>query len=71
MTALRQARVAERCRRIVASRPFEVLIVVVIGGFGRHSSWLPTFGDTTRSVTKPVCRADGTPVRTVLELKQA
>jgi hypothetical protein len=47
------------------------LIVVVIGGFGRHSSWLPTFGDTTRSVTKPVTRADGTPVRTVLELKQA
>ena len=30
------------------------LIVMVLGGFGRHSSWLPTFGDTTRSVTRPV-----------------
>ena len=28
------------------------LIVIVLGGFGRHSSWLPTFGDTTRSVTR-------------------
>ena len=32
----------------------ESLIVVVLGGFGRHSSWLPTFGDTTRSVTRAV-----------------
>jgi hypothetical protein len=30
------------------------LIVMVLGGFGRHSSWLPTFGDTTRSVTRPI-----------------
>lgn len=30
------------------------LIVVVIGGFGRHSSWLPTFGHTTRSVTRAI-----------------
>jgi hypothetical protein len=30
------------------------LIIIVLGGFGRHSSWLPTFGDTTRSVTRPI-----------------
>ncbi len=30
------------------------LIVIVLGGFGRHSSWLPTFGDSTRSVTRLV-----------------
>ncbi len=34
----------------------ESLIVIVLGGFGRHSSWLPTFGDTTRSVTRAIER---------------
>jgi hypothetical protein len=33
------------------------LIVLVLGGFGRHSSWLPTFGHTTLSVTRPIERA--------------
>ncbi len=37
----------------IISKP-EDLIIVVIGGFGRHSSWLPTFGDSTRAVTKPI-----------------
>ncbi len=32
------------------------LIVVVVGGFGRHSSWLPTFGHTTASVTRAIER---------------
>jgi hypothetical protein len=32
------------------------LIVIVLGGFGRHSSWLPTFGDSTWSVTRAVIR---------------
>jgi hypothetical protein len=44
------------------------LIVVVVGGFGRHSSWLPTFGGSTRSVTRPVRRADGTAVRSLVDL---
>ena len=30
----------------------EDLLIIVVGGFGRHSCWLPTFGDTTRAVTK-------------------
>ena len=28
------------------------LLIIVVGGFGRHSCWLPTFGDTTRAVTR-------------------
>jgi len=46
----------------------EDLLIVVVGGFGRHSCWLPTFGDTTRAVTRLVARADGSPLRTVREL---
>ena len=30
------------------------LLVIVVGGFGRHSSWLPTFGASTRAVTRPI-----------------
>jgi hypothetical protein len=55
-------RFADDAGRPIIARPDD-LIVVVIGGFGRHSSWLPTFGASTRSVTKPVTDLDGTPVR--------
>jgi hypothetical protein len=47
----------------------EDLLVIVVGGFGRHSCWLPTFGDTTRAVTRLIAKADGTPVRSVSELR--
>lgn len=30
------------------------LIVIVVGGFGRHSSWLPTFGESTQAVTRQI-----------------
>ncbi len=53
----------------VISRP-EDLIVIVVGGFGRHSSWLPTFGESTQAVTTPIARRDGTPVRSVLDLRR-
>jgi hypothetical protein len=53
----------------IIARPDD-LIVVVVGGFGRHSSWLPTFGEATRSVTRAVTRADGTPVRSVADLRR-
>ncbi len=43
----------------------EDLLIVVVGGFGRHSCWLPTFGDTTRAVTRLVARADGSPLRSI------
>lgn len=41
------------------------LLIVVVGGFGRHSCWLPTFGDTTRAVTRAIARADGSPIANV------
>ena len=41
----------------IIARP-EDLIVVVIGGFGRHSSWLPTFGDSTKAVTRRIGLSD-------------
>jgi len=34
------------------------LLVIVLGGFGRHSAWLPTFGEATRSVTVRIPRSE-------------
>jgi hypothetical protein len=52
----------------IIHRP-EDLIIVVIGGFGRHSSWLPTFGGSTVAVTKAITAIDGQPVRSVMDLR--
>ena len=30
------------------------LMIIVLGGPGKHSSWVPTFGGTTRSVTREI-----------------
>ena len=35
----------------------EDLIVIVLGGPGKHSSWIPTFGGSTRSVTREIVPA--------------
>jgi hypothetical protein len=32
----------------------EDLLIIVLGGPGKHSSWVPTFGGTTRSVTREI-----------------
>lgn len=48
----------------------DYLMIIVAGGAGRHSCWLPTFGAGTRAVTRAVARKDGTPVRSVAELRQ-
>ena len=32
----------------------EDLVIIVLGGPGKHSSWIPTFGGTTRSVTREI-----------------
>lgn len=40
-------------------KTLEDLLVIVVGGFGRHSCWLPTFGDTTRAVTRAIRRPCG------------
>lgn len=37
----------------IIKRP-EDLLIIVVGGFGRHSCWLPTFGDSTRAVTRVI-----------------
>ncbi|MGB1879994.1 MAG: hypothetical protein ACPHTD_04695 [Gammaproteobacteria bacterium] len=47
------------------------LLIIVVGGFGRHSCWLPTFGDTTRAVTRAVTHADGRPLLSVAALHGA
>jgi hypothetical protein len=35
-------------------RTLEDLAIIVLGGPGKHSSWIPTFGGTTRSVTREI-----------------
>lgn len=40
------------------------LDVVVIGGPGKHSCWMPTFGGTSTAMRR-VERADGTPIRSI------
>jgi hypothetical protein len=51
----------------IIRRP-EDLLIIVVGGFGRHSSWLPTFGGSTKAVTRAIADASGTPIRSVLDL---
>jgi hypothetical protein len=47
----------------------EDLIVIVTGGAGKHSAYIPTFGNT-RSVTRALTRADGELVKSIEELKR-
>jgi hypothetical protein len=47
----------------------EDLIVIVTGGAGKHSAYIPTFGNT-RSVTRALKREDGELVKSVEELKR-
>ena len=48
----------------------EDLHVIVAGGPGKHSVWIPTFGAVTRPVTVPITDRDGTPVRSVEDLRR-
>ena len=47
----------------------EDLVVIVTGGAGKHSQYVPTFGNT-RAVTRALRRADGELVTSVQELKR-
>ena len=47
----------------------EDLIVIVTGGAGKHSAYIPTFGNT-RSVTRALQRLDGELVKSIEELKR-
>jgi hypothetical protein len=44
-------------------------MVIVLGGAGKHSMYLPTFGET-RSVTRALKRKDGREARSVAEFRQ-
>ena len=48
----------------------EAFMIVVIGGAGRHSAFIPTFGGT-RSVTRALKHADGRNVLTIQDLRQS
>jgi hypothetical protein len=48
----------------------EDLMVIVVGGPGRHSCWMPTFGAMTRSVTRAIALKDGTPARSIQEFRR-
>jgi hypothetical protein len=43
--------------------------VVVAGGPGKHSCWIPTFGGSTETVTRRIERRDGTPLRSVDDIR--
>lgn len=46
----------------------EDFIVIVVGGAGKHSAYMPTFG-TTRAVTRPLRHRDGRFVHSIEELR--
>jgi hypothetical protein len=45
------------------------LSVIVVGGAGKHTCWQPTFGDQTGPARRAIARQDGTPVKSVQELR--
>jgi len=47
----------------------EDFLVVVIGGAGKHSAYMPTFG-STHAVTRALVRSDGTPAASVEDLRR-
>lgn len=47
----------------------EDFVVIVVGGAGKHSAFIPTFG-TTRPITRAPVRADGQFVRSVEDLRR-
>ena len=51
----------------VVQRP-EDIAIIVLGGAGKHSAYIPTFGGT-RSVTRALVRADGEFARSINEMK--
>jgi len=48
----------------------EHLLIIVIGGPGRHSCWIPTFGAMTRAVTRAIALQDGTPAKSIQEFRR-
>ena len=50
----------------IAARPEDIMIIV-LGGAGKHSAFIPTFA-YTRAVTRALLRPDGQPARAIEEL---
>jgi len=53
----------------IANSP-DAITVIVVGGAGKHSSWQPTFGNGTGTTRRLIVRKDGTPLRSVAELRR-
>jgi len=53
----------------ITERPEDIMLVVCGGLLAAHTVFMPTFA-TSQSVTRPIARKDGTPVRSVRELVQ-
>ncbi len=53
MAGMNEDRFAGESMLPIVEQPGD-LLVMVVGGFGRHSCWLPTFGGSTRAVTRPI-----------------
>ena len=45
------------------------IIIAVIGGAGKHSAYIPTFG-ATKAVTRALKRADGTLAKSAEDLRR-
>jgi hypothetical protein len=73
----------ERTQQGIARGPFardellpiadgpEYIHVIVAGGPGKHSSWMPTFGGMTRPITLPIATRDGRRARSLSDLRPA
>ncbi len=48
----------------------EDFLVVVMGGAGKHSAYIPTFGNT-HAVTRPLRHADGQLVKSIAEMRRS
>lgn len=54
--------------RVAVTRRAEEICIVVAGGPGKHSMWIPTFG-ITFSVTRPLTDQANAPIRSVKDLR--
>ena len=53
----------------IAAAP-QYIHIIVAGGPGKHTSWLPTFGSHMKPVTVPLTTNDGGPLRSVEQLRR-
>jgi hypothetical protein len=48
----------------------EHLMIIVAGGPGRHSCWMPTFGAMTKSVTRAISLKNGTSAKSIQDFRR-